>query len=446
MKILDILNTLASDNGRNFKIDYLKQHAKNDLLKQVIILSLDPFTQFFIRKIPAYNPAKPIHSLDYAMGELNRFASRQYTGNEAIKHLTYILESVDPSDAQVIERIIEKDLKCGVAASTVNKVWPNLIHEYPCMLASPYEEKLVNKIQFPAYAQLKMDGMRFNAIVKDGKCEFRSRNGKLIDIPSDLFQQPFLNMHEYWGTDMVFDGELLVVDVAGKPLDRKTGNGILNKAVKGTMSEEEAVSVRATLWDALPVENFAVGVYKEQYIDRIAKLSNALSHMRNQSPFGHLVALVNHTEVHTPEDATRLFLQYLKKGEEGIILKDRFGIWEDKRAKHQIKYKGVFECDLVCVGWDEGTGQNMGRLGALQLASSCGKLTVGVGTGLTEEDRINIGRDVIGKVVAVEFNAIIDDKKKDTKSLFLPVFLEVREDKTTADALEDIQTFSPKML
>jgi hypothetical protein len=446
MKILSILDTLANDNGRNFKIDYLTKHKDNLLLTQVVFLALDTYTQFFIRKIPAYTRGPDTANLKWALDKLCDLSSRTVTGNAAIAHLVKILESLEPDDAQVVERIIEKDLKCGVAASTVNKVWPNLVHEYPCMLASPYEEKLVNKIQFPAYAQLKMDGMRFNAIVKNGKCEFRSRNGKLIDIPSDLFQQPFLNMHEYWGTDMVFDGELLVVDVAGKPLDRKTGNGILNKAVKGTMSEEEAVNVRATLWDALPVENFAVGVYKEQYIDRIAKLSNALSHMRNQTPFGHLVALVNHTEVRTPEDASRLFLQYLKKGEEGIILKDRFGIWEDKRAKHQIKYKGVFECDLVCVGWDEGTGQNVGRLGALQLASSCGKLTVGVGTGLTEEDRINIGRDVIGKVVAVEFNAIIDDKKKDTKSLFLPVFICVRPDKDEADSLTTIESSVVKLL
>ena len=437
--INEIFETLASDSGRNFKIDYLKQHQDNMQLKKAVFLALDPFTQFFIRKIPAYTTDKAIHSLDYAMGEIGRLASRQYTGNEAIKHLTYILSSVTPSDAKVIERIIEKDLKCGVSESTANKVWPNLIPEYPCMLASAYEDKLVQKVKWPAIVQVKMDGMRFNAIVKNGKCEFRSRNGKLIDIPSALIEYPFLSMAEFWGQDMVFDGELLVADEAGKPLDRKTGNGILNKAVKGTMSDAEAVKVRATLWDAIPLEHFNRGKFDEPYNIRLAKLFNAIDDFKNKSVLSHLLDKVWSKQVETQYEAQKLFEKFLGEGQEGIILKTREGIWEDKRAKHQIKFKGEYECDLICVGWEEGTGKNAGRLGALQLESACGKLKVGVGSGLTDSDRDSIGQDVVGKIITIKYNAIVDDKTKDTKSLFLPIFLEVREDKDTADTLDKLK-------
>lgn len=437
--INQIFETLASDNGRNFKIDYLKQHQDNSQLKKAVFLALDPFTQFFVRKIPVYTSGETIHSLDYAMGELGRLASREYTGNKAIEHLTYILSTVSPSDAKVIERIIEKDLKCGVSESTVNKVWPNLILEYPCMLASAYEDKLVQKVKWPAFVQLKMDGMRFNAIVKNGVCEFRSRNGKLIDIPSTLITAPFIHMTKFWGCDMVFDGELLVVDVASKPLDRKTGNGILNKAVKGTMSALEALDVRATLWDAIPLKNFEAGKFDEPYHIRIAKLSNALSDMKEKSGVGYLAQMVWHQEVSNQQEAQVLFEKFLGEGQEGIILKTRDGIWEDKRAKHQIKFKGEYECDLICTGWEEGTGKNQGRLGALQLESACGKLKVGVGSGLTDADRDNIKQDVVGKIITVKYNAVVDDKTKDTKSLFLPIFLEVREDKGTADTLDNLK-------
>lgn len=197
--INQIFETLASDNGRNFKIDYLKQHKDIPQLKKAIFLALNPYTQFFIRKIPAYTTGEITNSLDYAMSEVSRLASREYTGNAAIEHLTNILSSISPSDAKVIERIIEKDLKCGVSESTVNKIWPGLIPEYPCMLASAYEDKLVQKVNWPAFVQVKMDGMRFNAIVKNGKCEFRSRNGKLIDIPSTLIGAPFIHMARFWG-------------------------------------------------------------------------------------------------------------------------------------------------------------------------------------------------------------------------------------------------------
>lgn len=434
-----IFETLASDNGRNFKIDYLKQHKDNVQLKKAIFLALDPYTQFFIRKIPAYVSGETIHSLDYAMGEVCRLASREYTGNKAIEHLTYVLSTVSPDDAKVIERIIEKDLKCGVSESTANKVWPNLIPEYPCMLASAYEQKLVDKVKWPAIVQVKMDGMRFNAIVKNGKCEFRSRNGKLIDIPSVEFTRPFIHMSDYWGIDMMFDGELLCKDKAEEILDRKTGNGILNKAVKGTMSEAEASMVCATLWDAVPLESFTAGKHEEDYSIRLAKLFNAIDDCKGTTFYGHLIDKVWSRQVDDINEARVLFEKFLGEGQEGIILKTRDGIWEDKRAKHQIKFKGEFECDLICTAWEEGTGKNAGRLGALQLESACGQLKVGVGSGLTDEDRNNIKPDVVGKIITVKYNAIVDDKTKDTKSLFLPIFLEVREDKDTADTLEGLK-------
>jgi hypothetical protein len=37
--------------------------------------------------------------------------------------------------------------------------------------------------------------------------------------------------------------------------------------------------------------------------------------------------------------------------------------------------------------------------------------------------------------VAVKYNALIDDKKTGQKSLFLPVFVEIRDDKGVADTI-----------
>lgn len=443
MTILSILETIAADSGRNFKIDYLKKHTDNLQLRHVISLALDPYTQFFIRKIPSYETnigrMDDRIDLDIAMAMLKSLSDRSVTGNAAIDHLRDILSRCSADDAKVIERIIEKDLRCGVSDSTANKVWPGLIPEYPCMLASAYEQRLVDKVQWPALVQLKMDGMRFNAIVKDGKCEFRSRNGKLIDLPSELFHLPFIRMHKYWGTDMVFDGELLCIDSSGKPLDRKTGNGILNKAVKGTMSPREADTVRAVLWDAIPHESFVNSKHDEPYDVRLAKLFNAIDDCKGTTLVGHLIDKVWSRPVNNQYEAQKHFEKFLAEGQEGIILKTKDGIWEDKRAKHQIKFKGEYEADLLCVGWEEGTGKNVGRLGALQLESACGQLKVGVGSGFTDEDRERIGRDVIGKIITVKYNAIVDDKRTDTKSLFLPIFLEVREDKTVANTLSQLQ-------
>ena len=213
--ILDILNDMASNASRNYKLEVAQKNAGNDLLKRVVLLAYDPFTQFYIRKIPAYSPtpagAKP-HSLEGALNSLSELSSRNVTGNAGIEHLRVILSSLTAEDAQVIERIIGKDLKVGASESTFNKVWPGLVHEYPCMLCSAFDEKLVKKIKFPAIVQKKEDGMRFNAIVKNGAVEFRSRNGKEIQLLGNL-EQEFLTMAA--GKNVVFDGELLVANDDG---------------------------------------------------------------------------------------------------------------------------------------------------------------------------------------------------------------------------------------
>ena len=220
--INDIFDSLALNPSRNIKEDILRQHSDNDTFKRAIFLALDPFTQFYIRKIPKYNrDLTDTIDLDEAMDYLAKLSSREMTGNKAIDTLRWILQSCSTDDAKVIERIIKKDLRCGVSSSTVNKIWKDLVHEYPCMLASGYDDKLVDKMPFPAFTQTKLDGMRFNAIVEGDNVVFRSRNGKEIDIKSDLLKKAFLasvdNLRAPLSqTALVFDGELLVVDEIGR--------------------------------------------------------------------------------------------------------------------------------------------------------------------------------------------------------------------------------------
>lgn len=427
-----IFEQLAADSSRNAKIAILERNKDNDLLKRVIFLALDPFTQFYIRKIPVYDQADGCNTLEFALDDLVELSSRRVTGNAAIEHLRSHLRNLSPGDAQVLERIISKDLKCGVSEGTVNAVWPGLIHEYPCMLASAYDQKLIDKVKFPAYAQLKLDGMRFNAIVRNGAVEFRSRNGKEIQIADPMFALPFIAMAG--DTNVVFDGELLVRGKDGKFLDRKTGNGILNKAVKGTQSKAEGEMVCATLWDAILFEDFERGIDKTPYQERFVELQNSVKYAADDR-----VSVVWNKEVKTIDEAREIFERFLAEGQEGVILKTKDMIWENKRSKSQIKFKGELECDLKVVDWVEGTGKNVGRLGALVLESADGLIQVGLGTGFSDADRDSITRADVGRIVAVKYNARITDKRKGVDSLFLPVFIEFRDDKAVADSSKDIK-------
>jgi len=432
--IYSIFEQLASDNSRLAKEAILIKNKSNGTLQRVFYLALDPFQQFYIRKIPEYTISNNSITLDEALDQLDALNKRLVTGHAGIKHLTNILESLTEKDAKIIERIIAKDLRCGVSEATANKIWPKLISTYPVMLASGYDQKLVDKISFPAYVQLKLDGMRFNAIVRGQTVEFRSRNGREIIIPNKTFAIPFIKMAEHYKQDMVFDGELLIADFAGKPVNRQTGNGILSKAIKGTMSDTEALQVRATLWDCIPYDSFKLGIDTEPYNIRMAKLSSAMSDMKHtNSQFGQYVDMVWTKEVNELSAAKTIFENFLAQGQEGTILKSKTGIWEDKRSKEQIKFKGELECELRVIDWEEGTGKNKGRLGALVCESEDGVIHVNVGSGYSDEQRDAYTKQVIGKVITVKYNARIKERSGNTESLFLPVFIELREDKDIAD-------------
>jgi len=430
MNINEFLNSLAANTSRNFKIDQLNAQSDNETLREVIRLALDPFTQFYQRKIPAYSrdPKFNTMTLGFAMGQLYSLSSREVTGYAAIDFLKNVLSSLDADDAKVIERIIQKDLNCGVDVSTANKVWSGLIPEYPCMLCSPFEQKLVDKIKFPAYAQMKMDGMRFNAIVRSGKVEFRSRNGKQIHLLGNL-EKEFAALAG--DVDCVFDGELLVMlEDDHQFADRQTGNGILNKANKGTISAEQAALVHASVWDLIPYAYFTDGLCSTPYAKRFNTLVQITS---KQKAEGKKIWAVTSSIVETIEQAQEIFQEYLAEGFEGIILKDGAGVWEDKRSKTQIKFKGELECDLKIVAVEEGKGKAVGMLGAIICESADGIVKVNVGSGFNDAQRKQYWKEnLVDKIVAVKYNSRIKNKAGE-ESLFLPVFIELRDDKDIAD-------------
>ena len=68
-----------------------------------------------------------------------------------------------------------------------------------------------------------------------------------------------------------------------------------------------------------------------------------------------------------------------------------------------------------------------------------GKVEFEVGSGLTEEDRAKDPKFYLGKIIECKYNMLIEAKGRSTKSLFLPIFVRVREDKTQANSLEELK-------
>lgn len=289
------------------------------------------------------------------------------------------------------------------------------------MLVSPNKE--IGRIQFPCFAQTKMDGMRGVIVKRDGRVVVFSRNGNTMTKLDKHFEAMLSSVD-----NVVLDGELTVVDSEGKLLDRKTGNGILNKTVVETVSDEEVARVRFTAWDLIDVCDFDKGIDRRTGVERLARL--------RAIPANPLFEVVQTFEIANLEEAQELFKEQLAKGEEGIILKNNDHPWEDKRSKQCVKMKEVIEMDLKITGFAEGTGKASGMTGAIQVENKDGSIKTSVGTGLDDATRKDIWtrqEELIGTIITVKCNGVISRKGADSKSLFLPVFVELRLDKTESD-------------
>ena len=290
------------------------------------------------------------------------------------------------------------------------------------MLVSPMKE--LKRIKFPCDAQIKMDGQRGVIIKRDGVVTVYSRNGSTM-VGLDKHFESILE-----GIDnVVLDGEITVLDENGKAHDRKTGNGMCNKTVvNGDITPEEISRFRFTAWDLIDVCDFDKGIDKRTGSERLEKLQAI--------PENKLFSVVMTFHMENMDEVKVLFNNMLAQGKEGLILKNKDHPWEDKRSKQCVKMKAELEMDLEITGFAEGQGKNSGMCGAIQCKSKDGKIVVDVGTGLNDADRIDIwGRqeELIGTIVEVKYNEVIQAKTDKPASLFLPVFVELRTDKESAN-------------
>jgi DNA ligase-1 len=246
-----------------------------------------------------------------------------------------------------------------------------------------------------------------------------SRNGKeLVNFPHIVEQlSAVVKTH---GTDknidVVLDGEIMsssfqdLMTQVHRKSDVKANDAILN------------------LFDVIPLADFEKGVWDKRQEDRSAMVyywhKTYKDMLPNVSVVGH--ELVN---LDTAEGQTRykeINAKAIEGGYEGIMLKDPEAGYECKRSVAWLKLKPFIEVSLEVVDVEEGTGKNIGRLGAVVCEGvDDGKaIRVNVGSGFTDSDRSSFwdSRDKLpGQIVEVRADAVTQNQDG-TYSLRFPRF------------------------
>ena len=444
---------IAKTSGRKDKIKLIRSVLDREIPEFVfaVRLALDPFIRFGFKKMPKIDETvQGEKDFKDCIVSLNLLSGMNHS-NESEEFLKRILSDVKPSERPLIRRIVLKDLRCGMNVATWNEAIKGRdyeeqarIRDYPCMLASPYSEKLVRKLPWEdgVFCQEKCDGMRFNAVINNGTVKYFGRSGKPLSIPSVRFEAELLRLAS--SMDVVFDGELLVLDKDGNICDRKTGNGILNKAVRGTITKEESDRIIFTVWDMIPYDCFVSSGAKKSsdYKTRFNRLSNLFTMTNEMGLWSYsMIRLVRSEVIHSIDEANNLFKEITDRGGEGVMLKDPRNVWRNARATDQVKMKLELDADLRVVEVQEGSGKYEGMLGALVLESDDGKIHVSVGTGFDDNQRKTLlTNEIVGRIATVVYNCRIKDKNRiGVDSLFLPRFVELRSDKSETNRSEDIK-------
>ena len=179
-------------------------------------------------------------------------------------------------------------------------------------------------------------------------------------------------------------------------------------------------------FDMLEMEEFnqSKGVYK--YHERLQKLLDLDKFMGSM-----FVRIIQ--PLYLGSDMNRvleLLEVYKKLGAEGLMVNLMDAPYEFKRSKAILKVKVMETVDLKIIGFEEGTGRNAGRLGALIVDYK--GYECGVGSGFSDFDREFIWNNqdkYLGKICEIQY--FEETKNKDGGvSLRFPVYKHLRFDKT----------------
>ncbi len=418
-----IIQELEADNSRLKKEAIIKRESDADNIRffDGVCMALDGFRTFGVQKVPvAKKDGKGIPEAEF-LDTIKKLEERTLTGNEMrdkIEDLCNRSKMEEWNDWY--RRILIKDLRCGVTHKTINKNTTMQVPVFDCMLATDsakHEKKMVGNV----IVEPKLDGVRVIVICDVDKDEVKlfSRNGKELSNFPEINKQ-FDDMLDQMGESMVFDGEVMSDDF--QTLMREIHR-------KGGAKTKDA---KLNLFDCLPLDEFKNGG-SNSVNDTILKRKEMLESF-NYGPNINLVEFVKMDL--SDEDGQKQFADYNKlcidKGFEGIMVKPINGVYECKRSTLWLKVKPFIEVSLKVIDTEEGTGRNVGKLGALIVeGKDSGKfIKTNVGSGLTDSDRETYWKakdKLIGQIVEVRADAITQNQNaKDEWSLRFPRFLRFR--------------------
>ena len=389
----------------------------------------NPFFVFGVRQVPETqgltgrpNPWTRFWAL------LEDLRTRALTGKRARDKIQECAEEFDSEEWNALaRRVLIKDLRCGISEKTLNKVLGKTEWKIPvftCQLAQDSTEQQ-HKLRGTKRLEVKLDGVRVLAVVQGANVTLYSRNGKVFEN----FPQIAEHIEEYrkafqygrgTGGRFVLDGEIV-----GESFQK-----LMKQAHR--KSDAETTGMVYHVFDILPLDALEEGHWNVKQSQRLEWLDSAKSVLPEDGCVQIMPGM--NVDLNTAEghDVMRRFAEAsVEQGYEGIMIKELEAPYQCKRSDFWMKWKPTISVDLEIVGFEEGTGRNEGRMGAIicEGEDNGRRIRVNVGSGFSDSNRDEYwtARDeLLGHLVEVQADAVTQNQDG-SYSLRFPRFLRFRD-------------------
>lgn len=325
-------------------------------------------------------------------------------------------ESLSKGAAEVLECILDKDLKCGVSSATY-KACVKTNKTLGVSLANSYfnKKKKVNFEKDDWYMSRKLDGCRLNIIKQGDKVLTLSRTGKeftTLEVLKHIFQQI--------PGDFVLDGE--VITKSG--LDHDDFKSIVSQVKRKDYTIPDPVMM---VFDMYSLEVAYGEETSAIFSERYKTLQEFFN--RNKEVLGDNVIIVDQKKVVDEDMLMEEFNKAEDAGWEGLMIRKDVS-WEGKRTDNLLKIKSFEDGEFTITGYTLGDFRYKNTVLHNVLASVevyYKGYTCSVGSGWSLDERKNYASEpeqLIGRVLKVKyFEETTNDKGEKSMRFPIKVFL-----------------------
>jgi DNA ligase 1 len=437
--------TVAADWIRDLEASDSRLHKERVIEKALMAAKLGSANAqcFLFNCYQAYNPYYTFHvkqvpeseGIEHAenpwpvfWGLLEGLRTRSFSGHRARDAILETMKRFDSLEwNNLCRRVLIKDLRCGISEKTLNKVLGRTEWKIPvfsCQLAQDSTDQ-PKKLKGIKRLECKLDGVRVLAVVQGTDVTLYSRNGKVFANFPQIAQaiednRKALGLPNHTSYSFVLDGEIV--------------GESFQKLMKQAHRKSDAVTDGMVyhVFDIIPLDSFVEGHYNAQQHKRIEMLERVRARLPADGPIQIMNGLDVDLDTAEGHDIMQRYAEAaVAGGFEGIMIKSMDAPYLCKRTDSWMKWKPTITVDLKIVGFEQGTGRNADRLGAIICEGDDNgrHICVNVGSGLSDGDRDEYWRSrdlLLGHLVEIQADAVTQNQDG-SYSLRFPRFLRFRD-------------------